>query len=89
MQGAAYAMVRNVQFLSDMNGDGIALVYDDRDANGKLAAGSYTHTVENCYFGRPCKHLHDSLYEISLCAAHNSLNAFLSVCGCCMCVNRE
>ena len=56
VQGAAYAMIRNVQFLSDKNGQGVAVVFDDRNApDGKLVPGSYTHTIENCYFGRPWK----------------------------------
>ena len=54
VQGAAYAMIRNVQFLSDKNGQGTAVLFDDRTGpNGVLSPGAYTHTVENCYFGRP------------------------------------
>ena len=51
VQGAPYAMIRNVQFTSDLNGEGI--VFDDRGVDGKLRAGSYMHTVEDCYIGRP------------------------------------
>ena len=75
VQGAAYAMVRNVQFLSDLNGNGFALVYDDRTAEGEPQPGSYTHTVENSYFGRPYRGAGTFNRSISTRGSQGGINA--------------